>query len=82
MTSETLLKKVSEGDITTPRGTRGRGRDGLGLVVIVATWVYLYFHAVSSLYDGIWDFLFSTARSAIVEEGSESILFLVQKMEV
>ena len=72
MTSETLLKKVSEGGITLPRGSRGRAQNGLGLIVIIATWIYLYFHTVPSLYDGIWEFLFSTARRAIVEEGTES----------
>ena len=61
MTSETLEKEPL---IIAPFGLSGGGprayRNTFGVLVILSTWVYLYFACIGTLYDGIKEFLMSS----------------------
>lgn len=62
MTSETTEKQPI---IITPFGRNPKRRDYStysGIIVIILTWIYLYFSCIGTLYDGISSFLWSSDR--------------------
>lgn len=63
MTSETWEKKHPDSPMTILMSRPNR----VGLLVIIATWIFLYFHVISQLFDGLTQFLTSWNTGSVIK---------------
>lgn len=71
MTSETTEKK--QHPIVVPASSNPAKDNRLGVAVILASWVYLYFAVFTTLYDGLKDFLWLNTTRLGIELATNTI---------
>lgn len=70
MTSETTEKKPT---IVTPEQKNKILEQKIGIFIVIATWVYLYFAVIPTLYDGLKDFFLLNGTKIVIDLATNSL---------
>ena len=73
MTSETTEKKIY---VIIPKNSKNfkNFENHYGIIVIILTWIYLYFALIPTLYDGLKDFFFHSGTNILINLTEKLIL--------